>query len=106
MLAAGIALAFVGLLTARSGRRFGASSLTTPTRVVIGLCAAVLGYHLIVWAFPPSLTSVQVDRQFWWVVAAAAILVPFLSLLMDRMVSSMARSDAKPPRRDDTDAIR
>lgn len=107
MLAAGIALAFIGVLIARSGRRMSTFGLTTPTRVVIGLSLAICGYHLIVWVFPPSLTPLQWNRQFWWVLLAGALGVILLSCAMDAWV--MRRRDSAAairPERDDHEPIR
>ena len=87
MLALGIALAFIGLFIARSGRGFGSSRLSKPTQVVIGLCLTIIGYHLIVWVFPPTLTPLQVDRQFWWVLLAAGLAAPLLSLILDAAIN-------------------
>lgn len=57
--------------------------LTEPTRLSIALCALVLGYHLIAWAFPPGLFAVQLNRQWWWVWCLVAAVIMVLSLVMD-----------------------
>lgn len=106
MLVIGITLAFVGLFIARAGRGLRSHALSAPTRVVIGLTFAVTGYHLIVWAFPQSLTPLQLNRQFWWVLLAAAFIAPLLSFVMDRWLASRPPENSEPPQRDDDELIR
>jgi len=105
MLAAGIAMAFIGLLIAR--QTFGPRRLSVATRATIGLCMAIVGYHLIVWSYPPTLTPVQVGRQFWWAVLLAGVLTPVLSLWMDRFcLRSSGETGREEGGRDDLDSIR
>ena len=59
--------------------------LTEPTRLSIALCALVLGYHLIAWAFPPHVLAVQLAREWWWVWFLAGAGVVAMSLVMDRI---------------------
>jgi len=107
MIAVGIAVAFFGLLAARTTGKAG-STLSHPTRVVLGLSLFGVGYHLIVWAFPPTLTSVQFSRQFWWVFFLGLGASVGLSLLMDRRDATRRnpRSSAESPPSDDPDASR
>jgi len=105
MLAGGVVLAFIGLLIAR--RSFRPKSMSLATQATFGLCMAFVGYHLIVWSFPPTLTPVQVNRQFWWVVCAAVVTFPMLSFWMDRHCLSASETEDPPEAaRDDLDSIR
>lgn len=107
MIASGIVIAFGGLLAARTRGRIG-TRLSHPTRVMLGLSLFGVGYHLIVWSFPPSLTSVQFSRQFWWVFFLGLGASVGLSLLMDRRDATRRnpRSSAESPPSDDPDASR
>lgn len=67
--------------------------LTEPTRLCLALCALVLGYHLIAWAFPPSVLAVQLNRQWWWVWCLVAAIVVVLSFVMD----GIDENDPIPP---------
>lgn len=57
--------------------------LTEPTRLVISLVSLILGYHFIVWNFPPH-TGVQLTRDLWYVWIPLGIAMIGISLLMDR----------------------
>lgn len=108
MMAVGACLAFVGIFVARTPPKQGNRDQSRATRAVIGLCLAIIGYHLIVWAFPPTLTPLQVDRQLWWVLLLILGCLPIASLLMDRFVSQHSADDRDPPDtpHDDSSAIR
>ncbi len=105
MLGLGIALAFMGLLVARTRRGPGMHGLTVPTRIVIGLVFAIAGYHLIVWVFPPTLTPLQLNRQLWWVLPLAGIVAIVISVSMDRALK-LSPNQGQPSPRDDGNAIR
>ncbi len=95
LIATGSVASFVGLwLLAR--RRFSRKSeplhitssgdakrLSEPTRLTCGLILLILGYHLIIWAFPTSLTAVQLKRELWYVWILIGILAIAGSILMD-----------------------
>ncbi len=104
MIAAGIAAAFIGLLVARRGRTGGRVSV--PTSVVIGLCLALGGYHLIVWSFPQTLTPLQLNRQFWWVGLAGLLAACVLSLVLDRLRGADAAKGGESAPRDGSGPIR
>jgi hypothetical protein len=81
------------LLKARSaGRRLrfdgedptGLGGLSLQTQLLIALVGLLAAYHLAVWAFPASLTSVQFTRNRWWLWLALGLVVCVLSVLMDR----------------------
>jgi len=58
--------------------------LTEPTRLVISVVLLVVGYHLIMWAIPPSWGSpIVVPRHRWYYLVAGAVLVVAASLLLD-----------------------
>lgn len=59
--------------------------LSFPTQVCIGLVGILIAYHLIVWAFPPSLTAVQLTRTRWWVWGLLGMGACGLSVLLDRV---------------------
>lgn len=65
--------------------------LSLPTRLLTGFAALLLGYHLAIWAFPQSLTSLQVPRDRWWLLVLGAIGAVLASIALDR---SAAAEDA------------
>ncbi len=71
--------------------------LTEPTRLSIAICSLVLGYHLIVWAFPPGAVGVQLSRAWWWVWVLVGILVVGLSFVMDRLDERPSPPTPRPP---------
>lgn len=106
LLAAGalIAAASVAFLVAtrNAGRslRFGENitplgGLTIPTRICIGLVGVLTGYHLIIWAFPPTLTSVQLTRDRWVLWAALGVGACALSFVVDRLERSVHESKGR-----------
>ena len=62
----------------------GSKRLSEPTRLSGGLLLLLAGYHLIVWAFPLTLTGVQLNRRLWYVWILIAMAGAMASLLMDR----------------------
>jgi hypothetical protein len=62
----------------------GVGVVSEPTRVSAGLFGLFLGYHLVVWAMPPSVTYMQFSRQYWWVLVVGGAMVVAISLFMDR----------------------
>lgn len=64
-----------------------------PTRLLAGFAALVLGYHLAIWAFPPSLTNLQVPRDRWWLLLLAAAGAVLASVALDRL-STQSRDSA------------
>lgn len=63
----------------------GGEGRSFPTQVCIGLVGILVAYHLIVWAFPPSLTAVQLTRTRWWLWGVLGVGACGLSVLLDRM---------------------
>jgi hypothetical protein len=57
------------------------------TRLVVGVCALIGGYHLAIWALPPDSTPVQVPRRLWWVLIGALVMVVGGSFILDRVES-------------------
>ena len=58
-----------------------------PTRTVLGLCAALLGYHLAAWAGPEVVFSYRVPPERWWILVGAIVVAVLGSLAADRMES-------------------
>lgn len=97
LIAAGAVLSLAGLwLLAK--RRFspkpeplhiadsgGASRLSEPTRLTCGLIMLIVGYHTIIWAFPPYLTAVQLNRHSWYIWILISLLAIGGSILMDQV---------------------
>lgn len=89
----GVAAVWFLLKARAAGRRLrfegeepsGWAGLTFPTQVCIGFVGLLAAYHLIVWAFPPSMTTVQLTRDRWWVWVGLAVGACGLSVLLDRM---------------------
>ncbi|MBC7833910.1 MAG: hypothetical protein H7Y88_02280 [Phycisphaerales bacterium] len=101
LIVAGAGLAIAGLRTIRFERgAFGrslqgasvlsaterrlVSSLSTPTRMSVGVVLLVTGYHLIVWALPTHYTEVRVPRERWYVLVTIALLWVGGSIVLDR----------------------
>jgi len=59
--------------------------ISEPTRLTCGLILLILGYHAIIWAFPPSLTAVQLNRRVWYIWIVIGIIAIAGSILMDRI---------------------
>ena len=57
--------------------------LSEPTRLTCGLILLILGYHLIIWAFPAYLTAVQLKRELWYVWILIGMIAIAGSILMD-----------------------
>ncbi|MFO0831359.1 MAG: hypothetical protein U0637_05875 [Phycisphaerales bacterium] len=56
--------------------------LSDPTRMVVGLSAVLLGYHVVAWTTSDRLLAVPVER--WWVLALLILVGVGASLGMDR----------------------
>lgn len=57
--------------------------LSEPTRLTCGLILLILGYHLIIWAFPAYLTAVQLKRELWYVWILIGLIAITGSIFMD-----------------------
>lgn len=62
----------------------GEEGRASPTRLIAGVMCIFAGYHLIVWAMPRSVTSVQFERGYWWVWGLCAALAVGVSVVIDR----------------------
>lgn len=62
----------------------GVGAVSEPTRLLAGLFGIMLAYHLAVWAFPPGLTYIQLERAYWWALVGVGAAVVGASLLLDR----------------------
>ncbi len=58
--------------------------LSVPTRYMLALGGLIAGYHLVVWAFPPSVAAVQLHRDRWWLWLLLLAIGLGLSFVMDR----------------------
>ena len=56
-----------------------------PTRLTCGLACLFLGYHLLVWSVPTSVTMVAVPIERWWLVVGGVAAALLGSLLADRL---------------------
>jgi len=100
-LAAAVALGLVGvgLLWGRhaSERLAGVSGrLSEPTRLVLGVCALVVGYHVAAYALPGGWITLHVPASLWWVLAGGVALAIAGSLLGDLVEGRAARDDGEP----------
>ncbi|MBC7773668.1 MAG: hypothetical protein H7210_14335 [Pyrinomonadaceae bacterium] len=99
MIAGGLGALFLGVLVLRSKRlrkpldedsiRLEAElplvgTVSESTRLLVATTGLVLGYHLIVWAFPAGITPIQAPRQYWWLVVVVAGIVIVASIVTDR----------------------
>ena len=55
------------------------------TRLVMAISCLAMGYHLIVWAFPPHVTPIQSPRTHWWVLVGVLVVLSISSVGLDRM---------------------
>lgn len=62
----------------------GSQGLSPATRHICCLMLLMGGYHLIIWAFPPYVSAVQLKRELWYVWLLIGIVVIAASLLMDQ----------------------
>jgi len=65
-------------------RRFG---LSEPTRLVLGLCLLVLGYHAAAYSLPSHWIALHVPASKWWLLATGVGLAVGGSLAADRFES-------------------
>jgi hypothetical protein len=84
-----VSLGVIALWTSRGGETdpdagTSASGVSRPTRMVIALVFSIIGYHLIVWAFPRSLTMLQWPRSTWYIPLIAGVAAITSSLWLDR----------------------
>jgi hypothetical protein len=59
-------------------------ALTEPTRLTLALLCIIAGYHLILWAMPPSVAAVQLPRSRWYVWVAVGIAMILATLRLDK----------------------
>jgi hypothetical protein len=111
MMLAGVVLFFISAFVLwgwRWGRRLeegnrprfsfpGIGAVSEPTRLLAGLFGMMVAYHLMVWAFPPSLTYMQIERSYWWAVVLGGAAAVAGSLLLDRVERRDGGSRASGP---------
>jgi hypothetical protein len=56
---------------------------TEPTRLVLGLCGMLGGYHIAAYALPESWMPLRVPIERWWILALGIGLAIVASLRMD-----------------------
>lgn len=61
------------------------TGVSEPTRLTTAITALIGGFHLVIWAWPPNLTAVQLNRQIWYVWVLIGIVAVGLSAWLDRV---------------------
>ena len=79
---AGALLAGASLAMIRPGR---GSRQVNPTRLTLGLCGLIIGYHVMAWSMPDGWLALRVPVTRWWAVVLVAALALGGSLLADRL---------------------
>jgi hypothetical protein len=59
-------------------------TLREPTRLVLGVSALLLGYHLSAWVLPSTWMPFRVPEHRWWILVLGVLLAVSGSLAMDR----------------------
>lgn len=59
-------------------------TVSEPTRLLVATGGLLVGYHLVVWSFPATVTPIQAPREYWWVHVPVVLLVIAASILIDR----------------------
>ncbi len=91
-IAVGAFLAILGVIYLVSTRRIVRRGLdenatqrcSYPTKYLTSAWLLVLGYHLVVWALPITVTPLQMPRQWWWLPPVLAVSSIAVSAWMDR----------------------
>lgn len=60
-------------------------SRTEPTRLVLGMSALLVGYHIAAYVLPPHILPFHVPWDRAWILAAGVALLVTSSLAIDRM---------------------
>lgn len=60
-------------------------SRTEPTRLVLGMSALLMGYHIAAYVLPPHILPFHVPWDRAWILAAGVALIVTSSLAIDRM---------------------
>lgn len=56
---------------------------TEATRLVLGLCAVLVGYHMAAYALPSAWLPLRVPIERWWLLAGGVVVAIAASLRMD-----------------------
>jgi UDP-N-acetylmuramyl pentapeptide phosphotransferase/UDP-N-acetylglucosamine-1-phosphate transferase len=74
--------------------------MSRPTRTVIGMVFLIAGYHLIVWALPREMTTLQLSRDIWYALVIGCIGAVLASRWLDRLEnrSGLPRDDRRERR--------
>jgi hypothetical protein len=70
-MAAGCAVLLAGLWLIRRGR---GAMHTPPTRLTVGVCMLLSGYHLLTWSAPFGATMLRIPPERWWVLVGIVVL--------------------------------
>ncbi len=92
----GVGLAGSGLGVVWVGRRWGRSvedaaplpgfaELSPPTRMTLGVCLLIGGYHVAGYSMPDSWVPLKVPRHLWGVVPGAIVVALAGSVAADRL---------------------
>lgn len=59
--------------------------LTQPTRLVLGLCAILVGYHVLAYVLPGHWLPLRVPVERWWWLGVGVVLAVGATLGLDKM---------------------
>lgn len=83
-IAAGAAALLAGAWFFIRSRR-GPDGLTSPTRLVMGLSLALVGYHLLAWTLPEHWLPLRVPAELWPLLAGGVVVAIAGTLLADAL---------------------
>jgi hypothetical protein len=72
------------------------TGMSEPTRLTIAIVTLIGGFHFVIWAFPPDVEGVQLNRNLWYVWILIGLSTVGISLWMDKV------EGRNPPENGDT----